>query len=86
MRIENVTPIFPHCPTCGKEMRLTGHAPTCESVIYDFLCTDDGDRLSWRPRRVAALPPFRGTHSNIGDFPPPQAELTRGAKSGLGRR
>ena len=54
MRIENVTPIFPPCPTCGKEMKLTGHAPTCESVIYDFLCTDDGDRLSWRPRRVAA--------------------------------
>ncbi len=63
MRSENVTPIS--CPTCGKEMRLTGHAPTCESVIYDFLCTDDGDRLSWRPRvapnnnRIAVEPEYR---------------------------
>jgi hypothetical protein len=54
MRVENVTPISPPCPTCGKEMRLTGHAPTCESVIYDFLCSDDGDRLSWHHRRDAA--------------------------------
>jgi hypothetical protein len=52
MRIENVTPISPPCPTCGREMKLTGHAPTCDSVIYDFFCTNDGDRLSWRPRRV----------------------------------
>ena len=43
-----VPPVFPSCPTCGKEMRFTGHAPACESVIYDFLCSDDGDRLSWQ--------------------------------------
>jgi len=55
MRMENVTPNSPLCPTCGKEMRPTGHAPTCEGVIYDFLCSDDGDRLSWRPRRDAAI-------------------------------
>ena len=54
MRMENVTPTSPPCPTCGKEMRLTGHTPTCESMIYDFLCSDDGDRLSWQPRPVAA--------------------------------
>ena len=54
MRMENVPPIFLPCPTCGKEMKLTGHAPTCESVIYDFLCSEDGDRLSWRSRRIAA--------------------------------
>jgi hypothetical protein len=54
MRMENVAPLSPPCPTCGKEMRLTGHPPTCEGVIYDFLCSDDGDLLSWRPRRVAA--------------------------------
>ena len=52
--IENITPIPLRCPTCGKKMKLTGHAPTCESVIYDFLCSEDGDRLSWRSRRVAA--------------------------------
>jgi len=52
MGMEIVTPISPACPTCGKEMRLTGHAPTCESVIYDFLCSEDGDRLSWRHRHV----------------------------------
>jgi hypothetical protein len=46
---KNVAPLSPPCPTCGKEMRLTGHAPTCEGVIYDFLCSDDGDLLSWRP-------------------------------------
>lgn len=50
MRMQTVTPISPPCPTCGKEMKLTGHAPTCESVIYDFLCSEDGDRLSWRHR------------------------------------
>jgi hypothetical protein len=54
MRMENVAPLSPPCPTCGKEMRLTGHAPTCDGVIYEFLCGDDGDLLSWRPRRVAA--------------------------------
>lgn len=53
MRMEKVTPSLP-CPTCGKEMRLTGHTSACESVIYDFLCSDDGDRLSWRFRQVAA--------------------------------
>lgn len=50
MPTENVTPISLSCPTCGKEMKLTGHAPTCESMIYDFLCSDDGDRLSWLHR------------------------------------
>ena len=54
MRIENVTPISPPCPTCGKEMRLTGHTPTCQSVIYDFSCSEDGDRVSWHRRHVAA--------------------------------
>ena len=47
MRMENVAPLSPPCPTCGKEMRLTGHAPTCDGVIYEFLCGDDGDLLSW---------------------------------------
>ena len=54
MSMEKVTPTFLPCPTCGKEMRPIGHTPTCETVIYDFLCSDDGDRLSWRPRRVVA--------------------------------
>lgn len=53
MHLENVPP--PPCPTCGKQMNPTGHSPACESVTYDFLCRDDGDRISWRrPLRVAA--------------------------------
>jgi hypothetical protein len=57
MRTEKFTPICPTCPTCGKEMRLIGHSPACESVTYDFLCSTDGDRLSWRrPRLMAAMP------------------------------
>jgi hypothetical protein len=54
MHMETVPPIRPACPNCGKEMRPVGHTPTCDSVIYDFLCSDDGNRLSWWRRRVAA--------------------------------
>ena len=53
MSMENAMPISPCCPTCGTIMSLTGYSPTCESVIYDYLCRNDGDRLSWRPRRAA---------------------------------
>jgi hypothetical protein len=54
MRTETETRTFisPSCPTCGKEMKLTGLTPTCDGVIYDFVCTKDKDSLSWRPRRV----------------------------------
>jgi hypothetical protein len=45
---ENVPSISPQCPTCGKEMTLTGVTPTCESVIYEYLCSNDGDHVSWR--------------------------------------
>jgi hypothetical protein len=51
---KNVPPISPPCPTCGKEMMLTSVTPTCESVIYGYLCSDDGDRLSWQPRHCRA--------------------------------
>jgi len=44
-----VPPIPPTCPTCGREMRLTGVVPTCEDAIYEYLCSKDGGRLSWRP-------------------------------------
>ena len=54
MRMENDTPISLPCPACGKGMKLTGYSPVSESVIYDFLCNDDGNRLSWRPRRIVA--------------------------------
>ena len=50
-------PIPPYCPTCGKQMKLTGHSATCHSLIYDFSCSDDGDRLSWHRRRGAASSP-----------------------------
>jgi hypothetical protein len=60
MSMENVTPTppppppCPTCPTCGNKMTLTGLSPTCETVIYDYVCGNDGDCISWRPRRVAA--------------------------------
>ena len=54
MSMENVTPASPPCPTCGKKMKLTGHSPACESMIYDFLCSDDGDRLIWRRCHTAS--------------------------------
>ena len=44
-----VTPISPLCPTCGKEMRQTSVTPTCKNTIYDYVCSNDGDRLSWQP-------------------------------------
>jgi len=46
---KNVPLTCPLCPTCGKEMTLTGVTPTCESVIYEYVCSNDGDRLSWQP-------------------------------------
>jgi len=44
-----VTPTSPLCPTCGKEMRHTSVTPTCNNTIYDYVCSDDGDRISWQP-------------------------------------
>jgi hypothetical protein len=35
-------------------MRLTAITPTCESPIYEYICSDDGDRLSWHPRHYRA--------------------------------
>jgi len=46
---ETVPPISPICPTCGKEMKLTGINPSCVGVTYDYQCSNDGDHLSWRP-------------------------------------
>ena len=51
---KTVPPIFPRCPTCTKEMTLTAITPTCESPIYEYMCSDDGDRLSWQPRNYRA--------------------------------
>ena len=50
----NAPTISAPCPTCGKEMSLTGVTPTSESVVYDYLCSNDGDRLSWQPRHYRA--------------------------------
>ena len=41
--------ICPPCPTCGKKMGQISASPNSEGVIYDFLCSTDGDRLSWQP-------------------------------------
>jgi hypothetical protein len=52
---EAMPPISPTCPTCGKEMRLTGFNATCDGMIYDYECSNDGDRLSWRPHLKSSL-------------------------------
>jgi hypothetical protein len=50
---ETVPPIIsPICPTCGKEMRLTGINPACDGTSYDYECSNDGDRISWRPHHL----------------------------------
>ena len=49
-----VPPFFPPCPTCTKEMVLISITPTCESPIFGYICSDDGDRLSWQPRDYRA--------------------------------
>jgi hypothetical protein len=43
----SVPPIFPRCPTCHKKMVFISVTPTCESIIYGYICRNDGDRLSW---------------------------------------
>ena len=65
---KSVPPIFPPCPTCNKEMRLTAITPTGESPIYEYICSDDGDRLSWQP---AITLPKMGmlAHSSIRTLP-----------------
>ena len=49
LRSSEAPPIPPSCPTCGKKMRQTGVTPTCQGTVYDYLCSEDGDCLSWRP-------------------------------------
>ena len=67
MRMETVPPLLPSCPTCGKVMRHTGYSPTCDSVIFDFLCSDDGDRLSWRRRASPSGPVSFGPGPGVSD-------------------
>jgi hypothetical protein len=40
----------PACPTCGEEMDFASISPTCQSVIYGYKCSSDGDRLIWETR------------------------------------
>ena len=42
-----VPPVFPRCPTCNEKMVFVSVSPTCQSVIYGYICRNDGDRLSW---------------------------------------
>lgn len=46
-----VPPIFPRCPTCHKKMVFISVTPTYQSVIYGYMCRNDGDRLSWERRQ-----------------------------------
>jgi len=43
----SLPPVFPRCPTCNEKMVFLSVSPTCQSVIYGFICRNDGDRLSW---------------------------------------
>jgi hypothetical protein len=40
-RQDNVPPICPPCPTCGKEMRLVSITPAWESEVFSYLCAND---------------------------------------------
>ena len=40
VRQNDVRPLCPPCPTCGKEMKLASVTPTAKSVIYRYLCGD----------------------------------------------
>lgn len=42
---------FPRCPTCDTEMEFIALTPTCRSVIYEYICPNDGDRLNWECRQ-----------------------------------
>jgi hypothetical protein len=62
--MESVTVISVPCPSCGKRMWLTGHTPTCQSVIYDFSCIEDGDRVSWHRRMMLPIATFQDSLSD----------------------
>jgi hypothetical protein len=52
----NSIPSFsPLCPRCNKEMTFVSVSPTCQSVIYDYVCRNDGDRFSWECREIPAI-------------------------------
>jgi hypothetical protein len=36
-------------PISDLSSRLTGVNPYCDGTVYDYKCSNDGDRLSWRP-------------------------------------
>jgi len=46
---KTVPPIAPLCPTSGKEMKLLGIVPNTEGTIYEYLCENEGGRLTWQP-------------------------------------
>jgi hypothetical protein len=42
LKRENVLPICPPCPNCGKEMKLVYVTPTHRHVlVYGYRCNDD---------------------------------------------
>jgi hypothetical protein len=38
---DNIPPVCPPCPTCGKEMTLVSVTPAMESVVFGYLCAND---------------------------------------------
>lgn len=45
---------IPRCPTCDTAMEFVAITPTCQSVIYEYICPNEGDRLNWECRQHAA--------------------------------
>jgi hypothetical protein len=37
----NVPPLAPHCPTCGKAMKLKSVTPTAKGVVYGYVCKEE---------------------------------------------
>ncbi|MDR3464516.1 MAG: hypothetical protein P4M07_01095 [Xanthobacteraceae bacterium] len=35
-------------------MEFVAITPTCQSVIYEYICPNEGDRLNWECRQHAA--------------------------------
>ena len=64
----------PLCPTCGKKMEQISATPTSEGVTYDFLCSNDGDLLSWRPGHLNKSITTPILNSSAGSWPARQTK------------
>ena len=59
------------CPICAEAMELISIAPNCQSVVYGYLCSSDGSRLSWQPPNPLKPTRYQSTKASR----PPQQPL-----------